>query len=407
MVIESEANLYAEVEAVKRIPVISNILEVICRSTGMGFSAIARVTEEKWIVCGVRDEIEFGLKPGDELKLQTTICNEIRQSGKAVVIDDVQADSSYKNHDTPAMYGFQSYISIPIFLTNGIFFGTLCAIDPKPAKINNPETIGMFKLFAELISFHLNALEQLSQSEKELDKERKNSELQDQFIAILGHDLRNPLGAVSTSAQFLARTPLPERSLRLVNIIQDSSYRMAGLIENILDFARGRLGGGITLSRNVEYSLEEVLNQVIMELHILWPDRTIVTEFALNDYPVDCDSKRIAQLFSNLLSNALTYGNTESPITVKAFYTLEECTLSITNSSNQIPSSVMDRLFKPFSRGEVKPGQQGLGLGLYIAAEIARAHGGKLEVASNDHETKFTLTIPQKIPLLVEKLIKE
>ncbi|MDB5121558.1 MAG: histidine kinase [Sphingobacteriales bacterium] len=395
-VIDSEASLQADVESIKRIPVISNILEVICRSTGMGFAAIARVTENRWIACGVRDEIQFGLIPGEELKLQTTICDEIRQSGKAVIIDDVKSDSIYNQHSTPELYGFRSYISMPIYLTNGDFFGTLCAIDPKPAKINNPQTVGMFKLFAELIAFHLNALEQLSQSEKKLEEERKNAELRDQFIAILGHDLRNPLGAVSTSAQFLARTPLPERSLRLVNIIQDSSYRMTGLIENILDFARGRLGGGITLNRKPDYSLEEVLNQVITELHILWPDRTIVTEFSLNDYPVDCDSKRIAQLFSNLLSNALTYGNTDAPVTVNALYTTEEFILSITNSSTKIPPTVMDRMFKPFSRGEVKPGQQGLGLGLYIASEIARAHGGTLDMASTDQETKFTLVIPQR-----------
>jgi len=155
------ADIQADVEAINRIPVVPKILEVICRTTGMGFAAIARVTEDKWVACSVRDEIQFGLVPGSELKLETTICNEIRQSGEAVIIDHVDKDEAFAGHPTPAMYGFQSYISIPIICQDGTFFGTLCAIDPRPAKLNNPATIGMFKLFADLISFHITLVEQL------------------------------------------------------------------------------------------------------------------------------------------------------------------------------------------------------------------------------------------------------
>jgi GAF domain-containing protein len=104
----------------------------------MGFAAVARVTEDRWIACAVRDEIEFGLKPGGELKVETTICNEIRASGDRVVIDHVSQDEAFCRHPTPAMYGFQSYISVPIRRRNGAFFGTLCAIDPRPARLNTP-----------------------------------------------------------------------------------------------------------------------------------------------------------------------------------------------------------------------------------------------------------------------------
>src|SRR5665213_905404 len=81
------ADIKADIEAVSRIPIVQKLLEVLCRTTGMGFAAIARVTEDKWVACAVRDEILFGLEPGGELKIETTICNEIRQSGNAVVID--------------------------------------------------------------------------------------------------------------------------------------------------------------------------------------------------------------------------------------------------------------------------------------------------------------------------------
>ncbi|HEY9534736.1 MAG TPA: helix-turn-helix domain-containing protein, partial [Mucilaginibacter sp.] len=148
--------IQTDIEIINRISGVQKLLEVVCRVTGMGFAAIARVTDERWVACTVRDEISFGLAAGGELKLETTICNEIRQHGQAVIIDHVAADSRFVCHPTPIMYGFQSYISVPINRPDGSFFGTLCAIDPKPAKLNNPGVIGMFALFSELISLHLH-----------------------------------------------------------------------------------------------------------------------------------------------------------------------------------------------------------------------------------------------------------
>jgi GAF domain-containing protein len=164
-------DIMADIEAIGRIPIVPKLLEVICRTTKMGFAAIARVTEDKWVTCAVLDKIQFGLVPGSELKLETTICDEIRQSRQGIVIDHVDKDEAFVNHHTPAMYGFQSYISIPIIHQDGSFFGTLCAIDPKPAKLKNPETIGMFNLFADLISLHLTMIERLAYREAYFLKE--------------------------------------------------------------------------------------------------------------------------------------------------------------------------------------------------------------------------------------------
>jgi transcriptional regulator with XRE-family HTH domain len=171
-----EPDVKNDVEAIQCMAMVPKLLEVICRSTGMGFAAVARVTENKWIACGVRDEISFGLKPGSELKLETTICHEIRQCGVGVVIEHVAEDEIYMHHHTPALYGFQSYISVPIIRRDGGFFGTLCAIDPHPHKVNTPETIGMFTLFAELIAFHLQANGFYLTGVSELQKVRKLTE---------------------------------------------------------------------------------------------------------------------------------------------------------------------------------------------------------------------------------------
>jgi signal transduction histidine kinase len=386
-------DLDADIAAVSRIEAVPTILDVVCRTTGMGFATVARVTKDRWIACSVRDEIAFGLQPGGELKVETTICHEVRESREAVIINNVAEDPFYVSHPTPAMYGFQSYISMPIILPDGRFFGTLCAIDPRPARLRVPEVIGMFRLFAELIAFHLNVLEQVATTEARLLDEQRTSDLREQFIAVLGHDLRNPLGAISVGADLLAKSALDSKASRMVGIIRASAARMSGLIDDVLDFARGRLGGGLTLDRSSTDPLAPVLRHVIAELQARFPDRTIDAAIAL-DNPVSCDPGRLAQLLSNLVGNALTYGAATRPIRVTAVANAAFFELSVANAGDAIPPAVLERMFQPFSRGAVRPSQQGLGLGLFIASEIARAHGGTLTVMSSTEETCFTFRMP-------------
>jgi signal transduction histidine kinase len=385
-------DLSADIAAVQGIAAVPRILEVVCRSTGMGFAAVARVTEQRWVCCAVRDEIAFGLAPGGELELETTICHEIRQSHEAVVIDNVAEDAAYCGHHTPAKYGFQSYISMPIILADGTFFGTLCAIDPRPARLNTPQTVGMFKLFAELIATHLEAVDRLAASEARLLNERETSELREQFIAVLGHDLRNPLASIAAGARMLAKEDSKQATGEILGLIQKSVARMSALIDNVLDFARGRLGSGIALKRSPQ-SLEPVLNHVIAELRASSPERTIETKIDLTQQ-VDCDGGRIGQLFSNLLGNSITHGTATSPVRVHATTPGGEFQLAVANSGDPIPSEALERLFQPFYRVSAQDSRQGLGLGLYIASEIARAHGGTITVASSPQETSFTFRMP-------------
>jgi signal transduction histidine kinase len=382
-----------EVAAIAALDAVPTILEVVCRTTGMGFAAVARVTEDRWIACALRDEIQFGLKPGGELKVATTICNEIRESGEPVIIDHVAADDAFCGHPTPAMYGFQSYISMPIRRANGDFFGTLCAIDPRPMKLNTPETIGMFKLFAELIGMHLDSHERMAASEAALLSEREASTLREQFIAVLGHDLRNPLASIEAGVRLLGRAAPGQDTTAIAKLIQNSVRRMATLIDNVLDLARGRLGGGLVLNRSTDEPLAPALQQVIEELRLTWPDRAIHSEIAIVG-PVHCDTPRVARLLSNLIGNALTHGAADRPVSIHGSTKDGLLELFVTNEGNPIPPAVMGRLFEPFFRGAAQPNHLGLGLGLYIAAQIARAHGGKLDVTSTPAETRFTFRMP-------------
>jgi signal transduction histidine kinase len=384
----------SDVAAIARIEAVPTILDLVCQVTGLGFAAVARVTDERWVACSVKDEIGFGLVPGAELDLRSTLCHEVRECRRAVIIDHVAEDEVWRDHHTPAQYGFQSYISVPILLADGSFFGTLCAIDPKPAELRSPRVTAMFELLAQLIAFHLDSAAKEEASQAALLDARETATLREQFIAVLGHDLRNPLAAIEGGVRLLSRESLSERGQKIAALMQQSVARMSGLIDDVLDLARGRLGGGLPLARKRSELLGPVLDQVVAELRSAHPDRVIETDLVATSEPVDCDRSRLSQLFSNLIGNALTHGAPAQPVIVSAATRGDQFLFSVANSGDPIPPSVIERLFEPFSRGDLREGQQGLGLGLYIAWEIARAHRGTLEVKSTAQETRFTFQMP-------------
>jgi sigma-B regulation protein RsbU (phosphoserine phosphatase) len=234
-----------------------------------------------------------------------------------------------------------------------------------------------------------------SELQRGLATERETGELREQFIAVLGHDLRNPLAAISAGARILQRSGAlqQQKELRVLDMINSTVTRMSDLIDNILDFARGRLGGGIKLNRDANRPLEPVLDQVADELRTASPQRVIETSFEVTD-PVDCDRTRIGQLASNLIGNALTHGAPDQPVRVGAKTDCAEFKLWVANAGEPIPEAAMQRLFEPFFRGDVRDSRQGLGLGLHIASQIAQAHGGRIDVTSTPDETRFVFTMP-------------
>ena len=138
------------------------ILAEVCAVTGMGFAAVARVTETRWITCQVDDRIEFGLDPGDELVVKQTICDEIRDSGEAVIFDDATDDIKWSRHPVPVLYGFKSYCSIPIYLDDGSFYGTLCAIDPEPCRVADEAIVSVLTDFATKVGQILSSRQSVS-----------------------------------------------------------------------------------------------------------------------------------------------------------------------------------------------------------------------------------------------------
>lgn len=284
-----------DIARVAGIAAVPTILDVVLRMTGMGFAAVARVTDDRWITCQSLDHVGFGLKPRGELPVQSTLCDEIRGHRQPIFFDDAAEEPLYRDHHTPRIYGLRSYISVPIILASGQFFGTLCAIDPNPAKVNNPQVIGTFKLFAELIGHHLYSDERLKATEDMLEREKGLSELREQFIAVLGHDLRNPIAALDAGTSRLLKEGWTARSPLVLKLMKTSISRMIGLVDNIMDLARARMSGGITLDL-AEDDLGLTLRHVVEELQLSHPDREIAVSLDL-PAALSIDRLRLAQLF--------------------------------------------------------------------------------------------------------------
>lgn len=212
-----------------------------------------------------------------------------------------------------------------------------------------------------------------------------------QAIAVLGHDLRNPLAAIGAGARLLRLGKLDERERAISETIGRSVRHMTALIDDISDASRSRFVDGIPL-RLKRDGLEASLSHAVEELRLAYPLRRIDLAMSLTR-PVATDPVYMARMLSNLVKNALTYGSQNEPVKV-AVSDIDGLVLSVSNQGPVIPREMHERLFAPFTRGNVREEQRGLGLGLYIVAEIARAHGGTVELNSDEAETRFTFRMP-------------
>ncbi|WP_313085933.1 GAF domain-containing sensor histidine kinase [Pseudomonas sp.] len=382
-----------DISAISRINAVPAILQVISETTGLRFAAVARVTEDAWTACAVLDRINFGLQVGGELDVTTTLCHEIRASHETIIISKASEDPRYCTHHTPRLYGFESYVSTPVFRTDGSFFGTVCALDPLPAELSEMPIQTMMESFAKLLAIQLEAEEQFEATEAALLDAQQTAELREQFIALLGHDLRNPLSSILSGAQLLMKRSADASINGIAAHMLTATRRASRLVDDVLDFARGRLGHGIPLQRRDCADLHIVLTHIVSEMQSAHSQRAIDAEIATLD-GVRCDTDRLAQLLSNLLANALVHGAADGRVRVRAVIEQQQLVLSVNNQGDPIPADRLAQLFKPYWR-EASSTQSGLGLGLYIAQEIAVSHGGSMQVTSTaEAGTTFTFSMP-------------
>jgi signal transduction histidine kinase len=394
LVPDEQTQIEADIAAISRIDVVPRLLRIICSNTGMGFAAVARVSDRTWTVCAVQDNISFGLKPGNQLDLKTTLCYESRGVREPIVIDHASQDPVYSGHHTPIIYKIESYISVPIILSSGVYFGNLCAIDPDPKRLKDGPITDMFIAFAELIALHLENERKRVSAETALLDAQQTADLREQFIAVLGHDLRNPLAAMSAAAAVIERGTTEPKTRTLAHSMSHSVRRMSRLINDVMDFAQARLGGGLGVKLTQNTDLEQVLQHAVDEIKLASDGRTVVTAFAISE-PVTADRDRLQQLLSNLVSNALTHGSAVDPVVVRAVTRDREFVLEVMNQGRPIPADALRKVFLPYWRPESSLPGQGLGLGLFIASQIVTAHHGSINVTSSSEEgTVFRVILP-------------
>ena len=236
--------------------------------------------------------------------------------------------------------------------------------------------------------------ESITRYTQDLDKSK------DMFLAILGHDLRTPLGAVITSAKFMLETrELAEPHLTLTSRIVSSSTRMNQMVGALLDFTRSRLGGGIPIVR-ADMSMGKAVHDVVDELSTLHPECKIKIE-TRGSQRGKWDCPRITQVLTNLIGNALEHGSPRTPVVVNVLGDDDEVTIAVHNQGPAIPTEQLDGIFSAMKRKDsADPATGGpsgnLGLGLYIADRIVNAHKGRIEVESSEERgTTFTVHLPR------------
>ncbi|QRN98786.1 PAS domain S-box protein [Archangium violaceum] len=235
---------------------------------------------------------------------------------------------------------------------------------------------------------------------KRLEEERRQaSEFRERLLGIVSHDLRSPLQAILLQSQLLPRDVRPEPVMRATSRISQAAERMGRMIADLLDFTRGRLGGGIPVER-VPGDLLVLVREVTEELRLAHPHRRI-SFVAMGEGHGEWDKDRLTQVVQNLVSNALKHGAEDVPVRVEMQGEEDPVVLSIHNEGRPIPPELMLHLFDPFRRGKDAGASDrlttGLGLGLYIVQEIVHAHGGTIHVTSSaEAGTCFTVRLPRR-----------
>jgi sigma-B regulation protein RsbU (phosphoserine phosphatase) len=235
------------------------------------------------------------------------------------------------------------------------------------------------------------AQEELS---KAFEKAQQRASFAEQMVAIVSHDLKNPLTAIKMGAGMLAHSERTPRETNILGYVTQSANRAERLIADLLDLTLARIGRGIVVSPRV-VDLHDLVHRSVEELRVAFPKATLVHN-AIGTGSAHVDADRMHQLIGNLVGNSVTYGDLDRPISITSRLDDEMAHVSVQNHGVPIAPLLMARLFEPMIRGaDTEDGVRSVGLGLFIVREIAKAHGGRVSVSSSEKGgTSFTVAIP-------------
>jgi len=374
---------------------VEDVLQTLGIESGMPTVLLTHVNAGSWSPWAVRDGASFGLEPGRRIDATETLCDVVCRNDAPLALDDARRDTRYCGHPASLRLGIAAYIGVPFRLPNGMVLGTLCAFDRVP-HVGLDEVLPLYRLFARLLAHEFQLVDVARTSLAALHSETETAFSRERFLAAVVHDLRTPLAAIEVSAQLLARQlERKADSARGLERILDAASRMSRLIDDLLDFSRGRLGAGIPIARSTIEDAPEFLKRVFEEVATAHPERYLHWDIRLDEARVAWDRDRVTQCLDNILSNACLHAAAGTPVTVVVRGDGEGVAIEVANIG-EIPASDRTSLFEPFHGARVV--RRGLGLGLFIADQVARAHGGRIEVESVRGETRTRVHLPANEP---------
>ncbi|WP_408600484.1 ATP-binding protein [Pseudomonas sp. PLMAX] len=254
------------------------------------------------------------------------------------------------------------------------------------------------KAAEELLSEKMAAEAALLETQKKLneahEKAQRRALFAEQMVAIVSHDLKNPLTAIKMASEILARTEQRTKESKLLGHISSSADRAHRMIAELLDFALVRVGRGITVSFSID-DLHRVAAQSAAELQVAFPQARLV-HTTIGSGTVRLDVDRVQQIIGNLVANSVAYGDLHQPITITSRVGNGKASISVHNAGPEIPASLKAAVFEPMTRGTSQSSEvRSVGLGLFIVREIAKAHGGEVSVDSSVEDgTTFAAQFP-------------
>jgi signal transduction histidine kinase len=385
----------AAMATVARCDSIAPLLVLASEIAGSNVALLARISDDEWTVCAKQEISAAGAGADFQFPLGRPV--RVRLG-----LTEVPISIAFSGQQSCGMLTASSIacgVAAPIVLASGRSFGVLCALDPASLNRVGDRIESNFKCLASVVASQIDQLMLRDQAKTAFLDEKSVGQLREQFIAILGHDLRTPLHAIFASSDVLVRQLVYPAHAQIAGRIKAHARRMASLIDDVLDFARGRLGGGISVELTEVENIDTGLMTVVQELQDSQTHCQILPDFQVTR-SVRCDLGRLQQVASNLLANALTHGEPRHPIKFGARTDEHDLVLEVWNSGEPIPAESLSKIFEPFWRHSVSASRNGLGLGLHICSQIVRAHQGQISVTSTrESGTQFIARLPLSSPL--------
>ncbi|KTS97584.1 histidine kinase [Pseudomonas oryzihabitans] len=386
---DQHSSAVESIDLLNSLDAVATLLKVACDLSGLKFAAVAEVSAERWIACAVHDRLDYGLTVGTELELEATFCDHVRSSHDAVIIADVAQDATYCDHPLPQRYGWKSYLSLPVFRPNGTFFGTLCGFDRQPAPLlEQPAVIGSLEGFARLLG-ELIAREE--QRRDEAPGPRGEADLQalhDQLLVLFEQDLQRPLHALASAAnEGVEQLPAAQRW-------QAEARRLARRSAEAADFVRARLGHGPLLKPTAVEGMNGHIEALVASLRGRYPDPVFHTALPTLPATVRLDLPRLLQALEALLDYTANQTASGQIIHLSGEIRERAYLLKVEGPGTPMQPDAPVQSFRPVLVPSATGSPAGLALGLYLAREIVRGHGGSLTARTLDGRQHFTLTLP-------------